>query len=46
MTTNLTPGEAFGPSSWIEVPQAKIRPSEYVARQCVISTETDDPFVG
>jgi len=29
-----------------EVPKAKLRPSEYVARQCVISTETDDPFVG
>src|SRR4030081_3651085 len=24
MTTNLTPGSEFGPSSWIEVPQAKI----------------------
>ena len=28
------------------MPEAKLRPSEYVARQCVISTETDDPFVG
>jgi predicted TIM-barrel fold metal-dependent hydrolase len=28
-----------------EVPEAKLRPSEYVARQCLISTETDDPFV-
>jgi predicted TIM-barrel fold metal-dependent hydrolase len=28
-----------------EVPQAELRPSEYVERQCVISTETDDPFV-
>jgi predicted TIM-barrel fold metal-dependent hydrolase len=29
-----------------EVPEAKLPPSEYVARQCVISTETDDVFVG
>jgi predicted TIM-barrel fold metal-dependent hydrolase len=28
-----------------DVPAATIPPSEYVARQCVISTETDDPFV-
>ena len=34
--------EFLGP----EVPQAKLPPSEYVARQCVISTETGDPFVG
>jgi predicted TIM-barrel fold metal-dependent hydrolase len=28
-----------------EPPQATRPPSEYFARQCVISTETDDPFV-
>jgi uncharacterized protein len=28
-----------------QVPQAKRPPSEYFARSCVISTETDDPFV-
>jgi predicted TIM-barrel fold metal-dependent hydrolase len=28
-----------------EVPEAKRRPSEYVMHHCVISTETDDPFV-